>query len=139
MKPALFVSIAALISTASLAAAQEDLVAEGEQVFRRCQACHAIGEGATHRVGPHLNDVIERQAGSLEDYSYSEAMRTAGQEGLVWNEETLSEYLANPVEMIPGTKMIFPGLRDEEQIQAVIAFLASHSQEAAAGGEAAGN
>lgn len=133
MRAAACLSIAGLIATAGIAAAQEDLVAEGEDVFRRCQACHAIGEGATHRVGPHLNDVIGRQAGSLEDYNYSQAMQTAGEEGLVWNEETLAEYLANPGAMIPGTKMVFPGLRQEEQIEAVIAFLASHSEEGGAG------
>lgn len=138
MKAALFVSIAGLIASAGLAAAQEDVVAEGENVFRRCQACHAIGEGATHRVGPQLNDVIGRQAGSLEDYNYSQAMQTAGEEGLVWNEETLTEYLANPAAMVPGTKMVFPGLRQEEQRQAVIAFLKSHSEEGT-GGEATGN
>jgi cytochrome c2 len=139
MKAALALSIASLIATAGIAAAQEDLVAEGESVFRRCQACHAVGEGATHRVGPQLNDVIGRQAGSLEDYNYSQPMRTAGEEGLVWNEETLSEYLQNPAAMVPGTKMVFPGLRNEEQIAAVIAFLASHSDEGGAGGEATGN
>jgi cytochrome c2 len=139
MKPALFASIAGLIATTGVAAAQEDLVAEGESVFRKCQACHAIGEGATHRVGPQLNNVIGRQAGSLEDYNYSEAMQTAGQEGLVWNEETLSEFLANPAGMVSGTKMVFPGLRQEEQIEAVIAFLKSHSEGAGAEGESTSN
>lgn len=133
MKAATLFSIASLTATTGLAAAQEDLVAEGENVFRRCQACHAIGEGATHRVGPQLNNVIGRQAGSLPDYNYSQAMKTAGEEGLVWNEETLTEYLANPGAMVQGTKMVFPGLRQEEQIQAVIAFLASHSEEGGAG------
>lgn len=138
MRAAALVSIAGLIATAGVAAAQ-DLVAEGENVFRRCAACHAVGEGATHRVGPHLNEVVGRQAGSLEDYNYSQAMRTAGEEGLVWDEESLEEFLTNPGAMIPGTKMVFPGLRNEEQIAAVIAFLASHSEEDDdAGGEGGG-
>lgn len=128
MRATVVVSFATLVATAGLAAAQEDLVAEGESVFRRCAACHTVGEGATHRVGPHLNDVIGRQAGSLEDYNYSQAMRTAGEEGLVWDEDSLEEFLANPRDMIPGTKMVFPGLRQEEQIEAVIAFLESHSE-----------
>ena len=139
MKSAVLLSVAGLVASTSLAWAQGDLVAEGENVFRKCQACHAIGEGASHRIGPHLNDVIGRQAGSLEDYNYSQALRTAGQEGLVWNEETLSEFLADPAAMIPGTKMVFPGLREDEEIQAVIAFLASHSDPAAAGTEGTGN
>lgn len=139
MKSTLFVGIAGLIATTGIAGAQEALVAEGESVFRRCQACHAIGEGATHRVGPQLNDVVGRQAGSLEDYNYSQAMQTAGEEGLVWDEETLSEFLESPAAMVPGTKMVFPGLRQEEQIEAVIAFLKSHSEEAEAEGETTSN
>ncbi|HEX2255562.1 MAG TPA: cytochrome c family protein [Afifellaceae bacterium] len=134
MRAAALVSIAGLIATTGIAAAQ-DLVAEGENVFRRCAACHAIGEGATHRVGPQLNNVIGRQAGSLEDYNYSQAMKTAGEEGLVWDEETLDEFLTNPAAMIPGTKMVFPGLRQEEQRQAVIAYLASHSEAEAGQGQ----
>lgn len=139
MNATVFVSFATLIATTGLAVAQDALVTEGENVFRRCEACHAIGEAASHRVGPQLNDVIGRQAGSLEDYSYSQAMQTAGKEGLVWNDETLSEFLAGPRAMIPGTKMVFPGLRNEEQIEAVIAFLASHSDEEEADSEATGN
>jgi cytochrome c len=129
MKAAALVSIAALVSTAGIAAAQEDLVAEGENVFRRCAACHAVGEGAGHRVGPHLNDLIGRQAGVLDDYNYSQAMQTAGEEGLVWDEESLHEFLENPAAMIPGTKMVFPGLRQEEQIDAVIAYMATFSED----------
>jgi cytochrome c2 len=128
MKAAALVSIAAIVSTAGIAAAQ-DLVAEGENVFRRCAACHAVGEGAGHRVGPHLNDLIGRQAGGLDDYNYSQAMETAGEEGLVWDEESLHEFLANPAAMIPGTKMVFPGLRQEEQIDAVIAYMATFSDD----------
>ena len=130
MRAAALVSIAGLIAAAGVASAQ-DLVAEGESVFRRCAACHAVGEGASHRVGPHLNDVIGRQAGGLDDYNYSQAMKTAGEEGLVWDDESLHEYLANPAGMIPGTKMVFPGLRQEQQIDAVIAYLATFSEEGA--------
>ena len=79
--------------------------------------------------------MIGRQAGSLEDYNYSQAMRTAGEEGLVWDEESLTEFLANPAGMVAGTKMVFPGLRQAEQIEAVIAFLESHSEAEAGQGE----
>ena len=128
MRAAALVSIAGLIATAGIAAAQEDLAAEGENVFRRCAACHAVGEGAGHRIGPHLNDVIGRQAGGLDDYNYSQAMRTAGEEGLVWDEDSLAGFLANPAAMIRGTKMVFPGLRQDGQIAAVIAYLATFGE-----------
>jgi cytochrome c len=108
---------------ATAARAQDDLVAEGEGVFRRCAACHAIGEGAENRVGPQLNQVYGRVAGSLEDFEYSDAMKAAGEAGLVWDEAQLSAFLANPREHVPGTKMAFAGLRKEEEIAAVIAYL----------------
>jgi cytochrome c len=101
-----------------------ELVAQGEKVFRKCQACHKIGEGASHGVGPHLNDVIGRQAGAAEGYDrYSKGMVKAGEEGLVWNDETLQQYLANPREMIKGTRMSFAGLRKQEDLDAVIAYM----------------
>ncbi|MGM0584189.1 MAG: c-type cytochrome [Pseudomonadota bacterium] len=100
-----------------------ELVAAGERVWNKCRACHKVGEGAANGVGPHLNGVVGREAGSLEDYRYSKAMETAGEDGLVWNDETMTEYLANPRKMIRGTKMTFAGLRDEEDIDAVLAYI----------------
>lgn len=106
------------------AAAQDDLAAAGEKVFRRCSACHAVGEGAKNKVGPELNAIIGRTAGGLEGYNYSSAMKEAGAGGLVWNEETLATYLADPKAMIPGTKMAFAGLKKEDDVAAVIAYMA---------------
>ena len=106
-----------------------DLAAEGEKIFRRCAACHQIGEGASNGVGPMLNGVVGRTAGGLEDYDYSEAMQEAGAGGLVWDEATLSSFLENPREVVEGTKMAFPGLRKEEDRQAVIEYLKSASVE----------
>lgn len=111
------------LGLATAAQAQDDLVAAGESVFRRCAGCHAIGEGAVNRVGPQLNQVYGRVAGSLEDFEYSDAMKAAGEAGLVWDEGQLSGFLANPREHVPGTKMAFAGLRKEEDIAAVIAYL----------------
>ena len=108
------------------ALAQDDLVAEGEDVFKRCAACHQVGEGAENRVGPHLNGVIGRTAGTLEGFSYSDAMVEAGAGGLVWDEATLSEYLENPRAMVKGTKMAFAGLRDDADRAAVIAYIAAN-------------
>lgn len=111
------------LGLATAAQAQDDLVAEGEGLFRRCAACHAIGEGAVNRVGPQLNRVYGRVAGSLEDFEYSDAMTAAGEAGMVWDEAQLTGFLANPREHVPGTKMAFAGLRKEEDIAAVIAYL----------------
>jgi cytochrome c2 len=117
------------LAVAGLAAApalsQDDLAAEGEQVFKRCAACHQVGPEAKNRVGPELNGIIGRTAGTLESFSYSKAMVEAGAGGLVWNEETLDGYLADPKGMVKGTKMAFAGLKSEEDRQAVIAYLAA--------------
>jgi cytochrome c len=109
-------------SHAGIAAAQD--AEAGERVFRQCQACHQIGEGAQNRVGPQLNGVIGTTAGThAPDFNYSDAMKEAGAAGLVWDDQTLNEYLANPREKVPGTKMTFAGLRDEQQRLDVIAYL----------------
>ena len=100
-----------------------DLVEDGEKVFRRCAACHQIGEGAESKVGPPLEGVIGRTAGTFEDFKYSDAMVEAGAGGLVWNDETLHEYLENPNVMVKGTKMAFAGLKKSEDRDAVIAYI----------------
>jgi cytochrome c len=92
----------------------------GATVFRKCQACHAVGEGARNKVGPELNGVFGRTAGSLPDYKYSEAMKTSG---IVWNHEIFAEYIKNPRTMVPGTIMAFAGLKKEKEIEDVIAYL----------------
>jgi cytochrome c len=105
------------------ALADDDLAEAGEKVFKKCAACHAVGEGAKDRVGPSLNGIIGRTAGSEEGFKYSPAMVKAGEAGLVWNEETLDTYLADPKADIPGNKMAFPGLKKEEDRKAVIAYI----------------
>lgn len=100
----------------------------GKRVFARCAACHNV-ETATNKLGPHLQDVVGRTAGSLEGYSYSKAMTDAGAAGLVWDEATIGEYLTNPKASVPGTKMAFAGLRRPEEIRDVIAYIESVSGE----------
>ena len=107
--------------------------AAGERVFRRCQACHEVGEAAEHKVGPILNGVVGRPAAALDDYEYSEAMVEAGAAGLVWTVADLQAYLEKPREVVPGTKMNFAGLRSEEQRNDVIAYL--HGVAPSSGGE----
>jgi len=102
---------------------QGDPLAEGEKLFKRCTACHAIGQGAKNKVGPELNAIIGRTAGTLPDFSYSDAMKAAGAGGLVWTKETLAEYLASPKAKVPGTKMAFSGLKKPAERDAVIAYI----------------
>lgn len=113
-----------LLSLALLLSAMADARAgdpkAGETIFKRCFACHAVGEEAKTKVGPVLNGLIGRKAGTYEGYSYTDANKNSG---LVWDEATLAKYLKNPKAMIPGTKMVFPGLRKDEEIDDLIAYL----------------
>ena len=109
---------AALVGSMGAASAQD--AAAGEKVFLKCKACHQIGEGAKNAVGPVLNGVVGRKAGTAPDYSYSDANKNSG---FIWDEATLTEYLKNPRAKVPGTKMIFPGLTKDQDISDVIAYL----------------
>ncbi|MEZ2408241.1 cytochrome c [Bosea sp. OAE752] len=100
-------------------AAAQDLEA-GQRSFNKCRACHQIGEGARNLVGPELNGVIGRHSGAAEGYSYSNANKNSG---LTWDEATFADYIKDPKAKIPGTKMIFAGIRSEKEIQDLIAFL----------------
>jgi cytochrome c len=108
------------VSLASATAALAQDAAAGEKVFIVCRACHQIGENAKSVVGPVLNGVIGRKAGTYAGYSYSDANKNSG---LTWDEETFSTYIKDPRAKIPGTKMIFPGIKDEQKIKDLIAFL----------------
>lgn len=120
------VGLTLLLAAVCPAVAQD--AKNGEQVFRKCRACHQVGEGARNFVGPQLNDIVGRPAGSVEGFNYSPANRQAGEEGLVWTEEKLMEYLKDPKAFMPKTKMVFAGLKDEEDRKDVIAFLKKFSQ-----------
>lgn len=111
----------ALIWSGSALAAGD--AAKGEVVFKQCKICHMIGPGAKALVGPEQNGVVGSKAGARPGYNYSPAMKEAGEKGLVWTEENLDKYLENPKAMVPGTKMIFPGLKKEEDRQNVIAYM----------------
>lgn len=97
-------------------------VGSGKKVFAKCKACHTLKTGK-HRFGPSLAGVIGRKAGTAPGYKYSKAMRAYGASGIVWNEQTLDTYLANPKKVVKGTKMSFPGLKKLEQRADIIAFL----------------
>jgi cytochrome c len=99
-------------------------VAAGEKTFNVCRACHEIGHGAKNLVGPMLNGMVGRKSGSYPGYAYSDVNRNSG---ITWDEATLMEYLKNPRAKVPGTKMLFPGLKRDDDIVNVIAFLKQHS------------
>jgi cytochrome c len=94
--------------------------AAGEKVFAVCKACHQIGETAKNGVGPILNGIIGRKSGSIAGYSYSAANKDSG---ITWDEATFREYIKDPKAKIPGTKMIYAGLKDEQKTSDLIAFL----------------
>jgi cytochrome c2 len=119
-------ALATATSLAGNALAQD--AAAGEKVFKKCAACHTVGEGAKNKVGPQLNNVIGRTAGGVEGYKYSKPMIEAGGGGLVWEFETLAGYLANPRKFMKGTKMSFAGLKKEDDLANVIAYLATFSE-----------
>lgn len=96
----------------------------GKKVFLKCQACHMVGENATTRVGPPLNGIVGAEIAS-GDYPYSKVFLEKKEEGFVWTEDALAAYLAEPLKQMPGTKMAFPGLREQEEIDNVIAYLAT--------------
>jgi cytochrome c len=117
---ALVAAVAAL--AVPMAAQAQDAAgdaAKGKQVFAKCQACHSI-EAGTNKLGPSLHGLIGRTSGSIDGFRYSDAMKNAH---LTWDEATLDKYLASPKTLVPGTKMVFPGLPKEEDRLAVIAYL----------------
>jgi cytochrome c len=111
----------ALVASAGAAHAQGD-PAKGEKVFNKCKICHVLDE-PTNKIGPYLVGIIGREAGTAEGFKYSDAMKESG---VVWDDETLATYLADPRGFIPGNRMIFPGLKKEEEIQDLLAYL--HAQ-----------
>ena len=123
------ICLSLLVQTAS---AEDSAATErGAKVFKKCKACHQIGEGADNRVGPHLNTVFGRPAGSVTDYKYSKAMMQAGAEGLVWTEETLDAFLTRPKSVVAKSKMTFSGLKKPADRAALLSYLKQFSDDPA--------
>lgn len=118
MKSALAAAALAALTLAPGAHAQD--VTAGEQVFKKCFPCHSIGPSAKNKVGPELNGLDGRTAGSAPGYSYSKANKESG---IVWKEATFKEYIRDPRAMIKGTKMSFAGIRKQEDIDNLWAYL----------------
>ncbi len=115
------------------AAAADDFgdPAAGEKVFGKCRSCHQVGDGAKHRIGPHLNGLFGRKAGSHEDFRYSKAMVRAGSGGLEWHADTLDTFLEKPRSLASGTRMSFAGLKKPEDRLNLIAYLRAFSDDPA--------
>lgn len=122
-----FALASAVIFNASGAVAQD--AANGQKIFARCATCHGIGD-ANRAVGPNLNGVIGRTAGTQADFAarYSPAMKAAGEGGLVWSEETINQYLADPRGFVAGNRMAFAGLPSETDRADVIAYIKTYSE-----------
>jgi cytochrome c len=112
--------IAGVMVLTSTAASLAQDAAAGEKVFAVCKACHQIGETAKIAVGPVLNGIIGRKAGTYTGYNYSDANKNSG---LTWDEATFREYIKDPKAKVPGTKMIYAGLKDEQKISDLLAYL----------------
>lgn len=119
MKAALSVAVAVLFLAAPGQAAAEPDLAKGKRAYNKCAACHTLQEGR-HRIGPSLYGMFGRKAGAVENYAYSNAMKSSD---VVWDDDTMDAYIANPRQFIPGTKMAFPGIRNEQERADLIAYL----------------
>jgi len=119
-----------VLSLFSASITSADNAVRGAEIFKQCVVCHSIGDGGAHGVGPSLNHVFGRVAGTAEGYpTYSEGMIAKGQaeKKNVWHEKTLYKFLANPAKRVPGTTMAFPGLKTEKEIKDLLAFLIQFS------------
>jgi cytochrome c len=114
--------LAALMLAPVLPAAAQDAAA-GQRVFNQCRACHSIEQGGRNGVGPNLHGVVGRKAGGIEGFRYSASMREKAEGGLAWDEDTLRAYIANPKAVVPAGSMSYPGLRNEQQLNDLIAYL----------------
>ena len=116
-------TVAASFGVLAAPVTAEGDTARGERLFRPCAACHQVGEGAVNRIGPHLNGLVGRRIGAIEGYDYSDVMVEAGAEADVWSEAALSAFLANPRDYMPGTSMVFRGMREAEDRADLVAYL----------------
>ena len=116
--------VIAAMTAASGALAQD--AAAGKSSFNKCLACHAVGEGAKNKVGPELNGLDGRKSGTAESYAYSEANKNSG---ITWNKEQFLEYIKDPKAKIPGTKMVFAGIKTEKEANDLWAFISQYDKD----------
>ena len=114
----LVIAAAVLVASTGVSLAQD--VGAGETSFKKCMPCHDIGEDAKNKVGPELNGLDGRKSGSAADFNYSDANKNSG---ITWSEATFKDYIKDPRAKIQGTKMIFPGIKNEKEIDNLWAYL----------------
>jgi len=114
------VAAGCLLALPTVASAQD--AEAGKKLWNKCAPCHAIGPGAKNKVGPELNGVLGRAAASVEGFAYSDALKKSG---ITWDDANLHKWLENPKALVPGTKMLFPGVKDETQRDDLIAYIES--------------
>jgi cytochrome c len=117
----MLVLTAAVLAVSAGAARAQDLAA-GENSFKKCLPCHSVGDDAKNKVGPVLNGLEGRKSGTVEGYSYSEANKNSG---ITWSDETFKDYIKDPRAKIPGTKMVFAGIKNEKEVNDLWAYLKS--------------
>src|SRR5215216_7784144 len=126
MKKLILSAVVLTMSSAATSVVLAQDVAAGKSSFNKCMACHAIGEGAKNKVGPELNGLDGRKAGTAPDYNYSEANKNSG---ITWSETVFKEYIKDPKAKIPGTKMVFAGIKNEKEINDLWAFLSQYDKD----------
>jgi cytochrome c len=126
MKKMTLSALVVIGSTALASAAMAQDAAAGKTSFNKCMACHAIGEGAKNKVGPELSGLNGRKSGTAPGYSYSDANKNSG---ITWNEAEFKDYIKDPKAKIPGTKMVFAGIKNEKEANDLWAFLAQYDKD----------
>ncbi len=129
MKNIFALSLALLILASHAFSANVGDVDRGKTIFKKCKACHKVGEGAKNGVGPNLNFLFGRIAGSVEGVRYSKGMQRMGADGLIWRSDTLEAFLENPKAMVSKTRMSFKGIKDHEDREDVLAYLRQFSDD----------
>ena len=124
----LFPALVALLGSTTLTFAEAGGDPErGEEIFRQCVRCHMVGDGAFNRTGPHLNNIFDRAVAQVEGFRYSSALKEASESGMIWDHETLDAFLTNPRSVIPGTRMSFRGLSEQQDRDDVLAYVRQFS------------
>jgi cytochrome c len=113
-----------LVASGGLACAQD--LGGGETSFKKCASCHDVGDKAKNKVGPLLNGLEGRKSGTIAGYNYSDANKNSG---IVWSDGVFLEYIKDPKAKIPGTKMVFAGIKNENEANNLWAYVASFDKD----------
>src|SRR5437867_10254811 len=126
MKTPILSALVVVTSLIAASGARAQDAAAGKTSFNKGMACHAVGEGAKNKVGPELNGLDGRHSGTAEGYSYSEANKNSG---ITWNEAQFKDYIKDPKAKIPGTKMVFAGIKNEKEAGDLWAYVSSFDKD----------